>query len=165
MSTAASVSNHPTIVSLDTMTIAEIATLPGALLFGIQKELDIDKALLERRQIIFRAAEELKYGDAARKRLAEDATKEGAGITRILDGDHTCVCEVKKAVKWDQPKLDQLWDAIVTAGEEPTVYMRRELKVSETALKTWPVAVRAEFEKARTISHGKMGFIIEPAVK
>jgi hypothetical protein len=82
-----------------------------------------------------------------------------------MDGTFFCAVEVKKDVKWNQETLAKFWDQIVASGEEPTVYLKREFKVSEAALKTWGPHVRETFEAARTVRHGKPSYRIEPIEK
>jgi hypothetical protein len=75
-------------------------------------------------------------------------------------------CELQKKVEWDQPQLEALWDKIAAAGDNPAVYMQRELKIKEAAYTGWPDNIKSTFSPARTVKPQKPKFTIsDPADK
>lgn len=59
---------------------------------------------------------------------------------------------VSKKVAWDQDKLSLIYEEIESFGDNPKKYIKRELKVSETAYKGWSDAIKSAFEPARTVT-------------
>lgn len=151
-------SNIPTAESLDTMSVADLARLPGALLKNIQDELKTQADLLKKRQTVFSAALDSRYGESAKDKLQYQGKE--SGTVHINDGDMIVDVEAKKSVVWDQNELAMLWQRIAGAEDDPAVYMKRELKVSETALKGWPQNIQDTFAPARTVKSGKPSFLI-----
>jgi hypothetical protein len=152
-----------TIAALDTMGADEIAELPAAVLLDLQDELERFVESAQQRADRFRHALDLRYGQDASLMLAGRQAE--SGTIRVMDHDAQNVCEVEipKTVSWDQGKLSVLWDRITANGDDPAVYMKRTLAVSETALKSWPAAVQAEFSDARSYKHGRYRFNLRKA--
>ena len=151
-------SNYPTLESLDTMSFVELAALPAALLIELQNSLAVEKAALAVRTERFFEAERMRYGQAAHDALL--ASGKESGIVRINDGDHVVEIEHKISVAWDQSMLAVQWADLAMDGIDPRNFITRELKISETALKKWPIATRDAFLPARTIRAGKPTFKI-----
>jgi hypothetical protein len=83
------------------------------------------------------------------------------GTVNIDTAEHKIKVVVPKKVKWDQGKLLELHDRIVTHGDDPRVYMKAEFKVSETNFKNWPVEIQDAFSDCRTVEQGTISFKFE----
>jgi len=68
---------------------------------------------------------------------------------------------IPKKVEWDQEKLNELFDRIVTAGDDPRAYMKLKLEVPEKQFNAFDVNLQAVFAEARTVKHGKATFAFE----
>lgn len=62
---------------------------------------------------------------------------------------------VPKKVEWDQTKMNDLFDAIAAAGDDPRAYMKMKLEVSEKAFADFIPEVQALFSDCRTVKPGK----------
>ena len=80
--------------------------------------------------------------------------KEFGAVNITLDG-YKVTETVPKRVEWDQTKLDDLFRAITTAGDEPRNYMKVEFKVGEKEFNAFVPEVRAMFSDARTVTPGR----------
>lgn len=153
--------NRITINELQDMPIGAIAGLPADVLALLIEE--AANALADAKRVNDRldAALDLKYGDRA-VAARVDAGKQ-TGIVRFQDGDCEIVVNTPKRVKWDQRQLAEAVEVIRTRWQgNPDEYVRTEFKVSEAAYGSWPTAIRALFEPARTVEFGKPGYRIEP---
>jgi hypothetical protein len=68
---------------------------------------------------------------------------------------------VPKKVEWDQEKMNALFDAIATAGDDPRAYMKIKLEVSEKAYGEFVPAVQVMFADCRTVKPGKASLKFE----
>ena len=59
---------------------------------------------------------------------------------------------IGKNVKWDQAKLESIWNLIAGSGDNPKEYIAQEFKVSENAYKAWPSGIKNAFIPARTVT-------------
>jgi hypothetical protein len=67
-------------------------------------------------------------------------------------------------VKWDQARLAEAIEIIRRDWQDdPSHYVRSELKVAESAYSAWPEAIHRLFAPARTVETGKPCHRIEPA--
>lgn len=153
-----SISNRPDIVSLDTISPKDLARQPGGVLMLLQEELKAQQETLKKRNAVLFAALEERYAESARDKLQYQGKE--SGVVHVNDGDLVVDVEAKKSVVWDQSILDNIWFDIQSAGDDPRVYMKRELKVSETALKAWPKNIQDAFMPARTVKSGKPTYTI-----
>ena len=144
------------------MPIGEIAALPPDQLVLLADE--AAEALERARRVKDRldGALDLKYG--ARACAARVAGGKATGTVRIQDGTFVVIADLPKRVKWDQTRLAEAIEIIRRDwNDDPTAYVRTELKVAETAYGSWPAAIRGLFEPARTVETGKPTYRIEPA--
>lgn len=68
---------------------------------------------------------------------------------------------VPKKVEWDQAKMNELFDAIATSGDDPRAYMKLKLEVSEKAYSEFVPAVQAMFAECRTVKPGRASLKFE----
>lgn len=61
-------------------------------------------------------------------------------------------------MSWDQEQLAAIAQRIPASGEKVEDYLDIEFSVSESRFNNWPAALRAQFETARTVKHGKSSF-------
>ena len=59
-----------------------------------------------------------------------------------------------KKVEWDQRILASLANEIAEAGSYVSDYIKVTYEIAESKWKAWPTEIRAQFEKARTVSRG-----------
>jgi hypothetical protein len=91
------------------------------------------------------------FEDEFNQKLSQKPDKCGT-VTINLD-DFDVKYNVRKAVKWDQEKLDKLYSEIAK-HEDPKQYMNIKYGVHESSYKSWPDKIKKAFEPARTMSHG-----------
>lgn len=80
--------------------------------------------------------------------------KEFGAVNITMDG-YKVTETVPKKVEWDQSKLLALFDAILTAGDKPSNYMKMELKVEEKNYDKMIPEVKAMFADCRTVKPGR----------
>jgi len=68
---------------------------------------------------------------------------------------------IPKKVEWDQEKLNELFDRIVTAGDDPRAWMKLKLEVSEKQFNALDANLQEVFAEARTVKHGKAQLAFE----
>lgn len=86
--------------------------------------------------------------------------KEFGAVNIALDG-YEVTSTIPKKVEWDQTKLGALFEAIMTAGDRPSNYMRIELKVAEKEYEKFVPEVKAMFADCRTVKPGTPSVKIE----
>jgi len=59
-----------------------------------------------------------------------------------------------KKVEWDQKMLADLAKEIQEAGSYVSDYIKVSYEIVESKWKAWPSEIKAQFEKARTVSRG-----------
>lgn len=62
---------------------------------------------------------------------------------------------VPKKVEWDQEKLNELFDRIAGAGDDPRAWMKLKLEVSEKQFESFDENIKPVFAEARTVKPGK----------
>lgn len=94
---------------------------------------------------------ELRFAaDAQAKLLAE---KKDAGTVHIRDSGFDVTRLTKKNVKYDQQVMLSIYNRIVAAGENPGTFMKASYAViTEAAYNEWPLAIKQEFDVARTVT-------------
>ncbi|MGE0424957.1 MAG: hypothetical protein AB7O88_22050 [Reyranellaceae bacterium] len=145
--------NRPTLESVRTTPIDEIAKLPPEHLSLLQE--DADAALDAAKQLKdwIAGAIALRYGDrasATRRAVGKDT-----GTVRFEDGDVTVIADLPKRVEWDQAQLAALVERIRATGDDPAEYIDISFRVAERKFSAWPEAIRKAFEPARTVKAGK----------
>jgi SAM-dependent MidA family methyltransferase len=86
--------------------------------------------------------------------------KEFGAINLTVDGIKVTET-VPKKVDWDQAKMNDLFDAIATAGDDPRAYMKMTLAVAEKAFTEFAPEVRAMFSDCRTVTPGRASLKFE----
>jgi len=160
MTAASRKSNRPTLADLGTMPVSELAAFPSAVLYDLQSELDEAKETLRKRQVAFFSALEVRYAAEANQKLK--ASGKTSGVVHIVDEAHDVQFEAKTKDEWNQASLVTLWDEITRSGEDPRIYMRRELSVQRTVLKSWPEEFQKPFLAALTAKSQKPTYRITP---
>lgn len=85
----------------------------------------------------------------------------GCGTANIETTRHKVKVVVRKSVKWDEAELIKIREKIVEAGQNPAVFIKEKLSVSETAYKNFPIEIQNELLPARTVEAGKPSIKIE----
>ncbi|MEI6207325.1 MAG: hypothetical protein WCP20_11115 [Desulfuromonadales bacterium] len=86
--------------------------------------------------------------------------KEFGTINLVSDG-YKITETVPKKVEWDQDKMNQLFDAIAQAGDDPRSYMKIKLEVSEKSYAGFVPQVQAMFADCRTVKPGRATLAFE----
>jgi hypothetical protein len=156
-----STSNKPTLDSLYRMSPADVAELPAATLYDLQKQLEAAAEMLAKQKAVLFMGLDRRYGSKGTDELRR--LGKAAGTAHLKDGEHDVMFVLGKKDLWDQPKLRDLWQKIDAAGEEPRVYMKQELSVAAAALYNMPENVRAEFLPALTTVPQRPTYRLAPA--
>ncbi|MDD2899010.1 MAG: hypothetical protein PHI31_09885 [Desulfuromonadaceae bacterium] len=77
------------------------------------------------------------------------------GTVNLSLGGYKVTETVPKKVEWDQEKMNQMFDRIAAAGDDPRAYMKLKLEVSEKSYEAFPAPVQAMFADCRTVKPGK----------
>lgn len=137
-----------------------IAELTAPELACVMDDLAEQRAALALIEDKVRHALDLKYGDRARQRRAEDG--KDTGVVRFDDNGFVIIADLPKRVKWDQDRLKHATEIIRSGwGDDPADYVKVKLEVSEAAFANWPKPVRELFVPARTIETGRPTYRIE----
>ena len=148
--------NTPSVDDMLNMPVTELALMPPNLLAAVQAEIDVAtermKAVTER----FALALEVRY--AARASECRQAEGKDTGTIRFEDDGVTVIADLAKRIDWDQAKLAQIAENIVSAGEDPAEFIDTKLSVSERKYGALPESWRKGFEPARTVRAGKPKF-------
>ena len=80
--------------------------------------------------------------------------KEFGAVHLSLDG-FKITETIPKKVEWDQEKMNELFDRIAAAGDDPRAYMKMKLEIGEKAYDAFAEPVKAIFAEARTVKPGK----------
>jgi len=75
----------------------------------------------------------------------------GCGTANIETPQFKIKTVVSKKIKWDETLLKGIAEQIKDAGQDPEVYIKYKLSVSETAYKDFPEKIQDVFTKARTV--------------
>lgn len=150
--------NRPDIDALINLPTGELAAQPVEFLAALQQEIDDAARQLKTITSRFAAALDLRY--ATRASEARRACGKDTGTVRLVDGEYTVVVDLPKRVEWDQDRLAAVVERIRAAGDDPTQYVDIAIKVPERKYTAWPDAIRANFEPARTVGHGKASFTL-----
>jgi len=148
--------NRITLDDLPTMSVGDIAALPGDQLALLKQ--DADERLRSAKSLCnwLDGAVALKYGDQAQE--ARRTEGKDTGTVRLQDGPVTVVAELPKRVDWDQAMLAGLVERIRADGADPAEYVDIAFSVPERKYTAWPKDIRQEFEPARTVRTGKPKF-------
>jgi hypothetical protein len=153
--------NRVTLGDIPDMAVGAIAALPVDQLALLAEEARNAFDRSKRLKDWLDGAIELKYRDRAAAARAGEG--KASGTVRFEDGDFVIVGDLPKKVRWDQPKLAEAVEIIRRDwNDDPSQYVRTEIRVSEAAYNAWPEAIRRLFELARTVETGKPSYRIEP---
>lgn len=144
--------------AIDELSISDLAQLDAATLADLQ--LETNAALARARRWVAKITDALDEKYSADLRRALDSTGKQSGIVRFNDGALTVEADAKRKIEWDQDGLRKLAKEIAGGGMDPASYIvtKTELTVREAAYKTWPISVRAEFDKCRIVRSGKPSY-------
>lgn len=117
------------------------------------KECDDEIEVIEAQKNAFQ--KELSELIADDVRIAMDGKPYGCGTANLEAQSFEIKCTIGKTVKWDQSKLQKLWNDILKSGEEPSQYIKVKYEVAEDAYKNWPSSIADVFEPAREVKAGK----------
>ena len=152
--------NTPTVDDLPSLGMQDIAQLPVELLAILQR--DVDERIKRDKAAKARLDGALTVRYATRAAEERQATGKDTGTIRFDDGDFTVVADLPKRVDWDQDRLAAMVERIRAAGDDPAQYVDIAFKVPERKYAAWPDAIRAGFERARTVRPGTLKIEIVP---
>jgi hypothetical protein len=152
--------NTPTIDDLPGLGLQDIAQLSVELLAILQR--DVDERLKRDKAAKARLDGALTVRYATRAAEERQAANKDTGTIRFDDGDFTVVADLPKRVDWDQDRLAAIVERIRAAGDDPAQYVDIAFKVPERKYAAWPDAIRAGFERARTVRPGTLKIEIVP---
>jgi len=141
---------------LPNLSVSQIAGLPQQRLQELDISLNELMAWAKQARERVNTALEQRYGEQARAALVESGRD--FGVSHLSDGPLRVTYELPKRVSWDQKRLAEIAERIVTSGERVQDYMDVDLSVSETRFNNWPPALKEQFAAARTVKPGKASF-------
>lgn len=142
--------------SLPDLSVSQMATLPRVHLQELDVLLNEMQTQVKQARERLNAALDQRYGEQGRAALVESGRD--FGVTHLSDGPLRVTYELPKRVSWDQPRLAEIAERIVGAGERVQDYMDVDLSVSESRFNNWPPALKEQFAAARTVKPGKASF-------
>lgn len=145
---------------LDDMTIDDIAKMEIDDLARLHDEIRATEKEWTQRKTKMIDALELRFAPRAVALLAANAKISGS--TTFPEPDFVVKRITGQDVSYDQDVLAAIYARIVAAKENPDIYMTRQFKISEAALKTWPMNIKAEFEKGRTVKPRRATYEFKP---
>jgi hypothetical protein len=141
---------------LGELSVSQIAALPQHRLQELDVALGELLAWAKQARERLNAALEQRYGEPARTGLRDSGRD--FGVTHLSDGPLRVTYELPKRVTWDQPRMAEIAERIVAAGERVQDYMDVDLSVSESRFNNWPPALKEQFAAARIVKPGKASF-------
>lgn len=144
------------LVNFPEFAVSQLTALPSEELPAAYGRLHAASEQLKDALAKFQAALEQRYSEQARAARLE-AGKD-FGVIHLSDGPVRVTVDQPKRVTWDQQQLAAIASRIAAAGENVSDYIDIEYSVSESRFGSWPPALRAQFEAARTVKPGKPSF-------
>lgn len=141
---------------LPELSVSQIAGLPHQRLQELDISLNELMTWVKQARERLSAALDQRYGEQGRAALVESGRD--FGVTHLSDGPLRVTYELPKRVSWDQPRLAEIAERIVAAGERVQDYMDVDLSVPESRFNNWPPALKEQFTAARTVKPGKAAF-------
>lgn len=141
---------------LDDIRSGEEIRLHAEELMALQAMIQEQEEIIKAQKATIQAILEELYLDGAKSQLG--AKGQDTGTTHVIEGEVDVSINIPKKVTWDQDALAVAEGTVSSWGENPTEYMTIERKVSETAYKAWPTAIKKVFMPARTMKPGKPKF-------
>ena len=83
------------------------------------------------------------------------------GVVHLGIGNHDVEINTPKKITYDQKKLKEIRDQIISDGANPDVYIQTEYSISETTYKNWDEETKSFFRDARTIQPGSVSIKIK----
>ena len=150
--------NRPTLESIRTLPIGEIAALPADLLVLLREDAEAALTAAKTTAEWIAGAIALRYADRAQ--VARRTENKDTGTVRFEDGSVTVIADLPKRVDWDQRALAAVVERIRAAGDDPSEYIDVAYRVPERKYAAWPESIRAVFAPARTVRTGKATFTL-----
>ena len=141
---------------LPDLSVSQMVALPHGRLQELDVLLHEMQTQLKQARERLNAALEQRYGEQGRAALVNSGRD--FGVAHLSDGPLRVTYELPKRVSWDQPRLSEIAERIVAAGERVQDYMDVDLSVSESRFNNWPPALKEQFAAARTVKPGKTSF-------
>lgn len=147
-----------TVLKLDTLTQARLATVPTGGIAELIGLLDSLGTRIKAAQAEVQKTLTARFAEQAKAQLLADG--KDSGTTHIFDGDFDITVEVGKDVKWDTKGLAELVAKIDATGGDAREYVEVKYSVSEAKYKAWPQTLRAPFEALRTVTPKAAKFVL-----
>jgi hypothetical protein len=141
---------------LTEMSVAELEALPAHQLAEVQHNLEQLQDWIKQAKAKFDSALIRRYGELERTARAQSG--KDLGTVHFGDGPLRITVDQPKRVSWDQAQLAAIAARIAASGERVEDYLDVEFSVSESRFNNWPIALRSQFEPARTVKPGKPSF-------
>ena len=152
------VTNRPTLDSIPTLPIGEVAALPTQHLALLQEDAAAALDASKKAKDWIDGAIALRFADHVQA-LRREAGKD-TGTVRFEQDGVTVVADLPKRVDWDQALIAGVVERIRAAGDDPTQYVDIAIKVPERKYTAWPENIRTAFAPARTVKTGKPSFVL-----
>jgi len=149
-------SNRPTLSSVRTLPLGEVAALPAEHLALLQEDAAAALEACKQQKDWIDSAIALRFAgraDEERRTSGKDT-----GTVRFEEDGVTVVADLPKKVDWEQRLIADVVERIRTAGEDPGQYVEITIKVPERKYAAWPDSIRAAFAPARTVKTSKQTF-------
>ena len=150
--------NRPTLDSIRTLPIGEVAALPTQHLALLQEDAAAALDASKKAKDWIDGAIALRFADHVQT-LRREAGKD-TGTVRFEQDGVTVVADLPKRVDWDQALITAVVERIRAAGDDPTQYVDIAIKVPERKYTAWPESIRTAFAPARTVRTGKPSFVL-----
>lgn len=148
-----------------TLPESALGELPVDDIIALQDDLALRAEMLNLDNAFFAALVARRFAGMAESAYKAEA-KDTGKVTVSIDKRYDLVGERKKNVVWDQEMLAALYGRIAQSGDNPDVYIQRNVvttyKVAEAAFKTWPATIQGAFLPARTVKTGEIQISIKP---
>ena len=152
------VTNRPTLDSIRTLPIGEVAALPAQHLALLQEDTSAALDASKKAKDWIDGAIALRFADHVQA-LRREAGKD-TGTVRFEQDGVTVVADLPKRVDWNQALIAGVVERIRAAGDDPTQYVDIAIKVPERKYTAWPESIRTAFAPARTVRTGKPSFVL-----
>lgn len=77
------------------------------------------------------------------------------GTVNLINDGYKVTETIPKKIEWNQEKMNELFDRIAAAGDDPRAYMHIKLEVSEKSFGEFVPAVQSMFSDCRSVKPGK----------
>ena len=149
-------SNRPSLASVRTMPVGEVAALPADHLALLQEDAAAELEASKRQKDGIDGAIALRF--AGRAEAERRAVSKDTGTVRFEEDGVIVVADLPKKVEWEQRLIADVVERIRAAGDDPVQYVEITIKVPERKYAAWPDSIRAAFAPARTVKTSKQTF-------